>query len=53
MEKFKSWGVRLNDGRRYGDSGVGFLRMNIATQTEVLKQALKRIKIGYEQWKFH
>ncbi len=53
MEKFKSWGVRLNDGSRYGDSGVGFLRMNIATQTEVLKQALERIKSGYEQWKFN
>ena len=51
MELIKSWGVRLNDGSGYGESGNGFLRVNIATQTSVLKEALERMKIGYEQWK--
>lgn len=51
MDLFKSWGVRLNDGSRYGETGKGFLRVNIATQTKVLEEALERIKSGYEQWK--
>ena len=51
MELFRSWGVRLNDGSRYGESGKGFMRVNIATQTKVLEEALTRIEIGYKQWK--
>ena len=51
MDLFKSWGVRMNDGSMYGASGRGFLRMNIATQTETLKEALDRIEKGYSHWK--
>ena len=51
MDLFQSWGVRLNDGSRYGEAGKGFMRVNIATQTKNLEEALKRIKTGYEQWK--
>lgn len=51
LELVKSWGVRLNDGSRYGESGNGFLRVNIATQTKILEKALERIRVGYEQWK--
>lgn len=48
---FSEWGVCLNDGSRYGKSGNGFLRVNIATQTKILEEALKRIKNGYERWR--
>lgn len=51
VQRFADWGVRLNDGSRYGKSGNGFLRLNIATQTKVLQEALERIRYGYEQWK--
>lgn len=51
LQLFVGWGVRLNDGSRYGKSGNGFLRVNIATQTRVLEEALERIKCGYKRWK--
>lgn len=51
MELFKSWGVRMNDGNMYGESGIGFLRVNIATQEKTLKEALHRIEQGYKNWK--
>lgn len=51
MDLFVKWGVRLNDGSRYGESGNGFLRVNIATQTKVLEEALERIRCGYEKWR--
>lgn len=48
---FAGWGVQLNDGSMYGTGGNGFLRVNIATQREVLLRALECIKAGYDQWK--
>ena len=51
LSLFRNWGVKLNDGSMYGKSGEGFLRLNVATQTAVLEEALERIKCGYEQWK--
>lgn len=41
-------GVRLNDGSHYGDEGVGFVRMNIATQRETLLQGLAGIRRALE-----
>lgn len=36
--------VGLNDGSHYGDEGVGFARMNIATQRGMLLQGLERME---------
>lgn len=36
-------GVWLQDGRKFGDSGKGFMRMNIATPKSILEEALSRI----------
>lgn len=41
-------GVKLNNGKNYGEPGVGFMRMNIATQTSVLEEALNKILIAYK-----
>jgi cystathionine beta-lyase len=39
--KAKLW---FNDGSIFGKSGIGFVRMNCATQRDVLKQALHQLK---------
>ena len=36
-------GVWLQDGRKFGDTGKGFMRMNIATPRSILEEALSRI----------
>lgn len=51
MDFFKKGGVKLNSGSNYGKPGQGFVRMNIATQTSVLEEALRRIKAVYDEWK--
>ena len=51
LKLFRSWGIKLNDGSGYGKSGAGFIRLNVATQTAVLQEALERIKYGYGEWK--
>lgn len=40
LEKGKVW---VNEGNMYGDSGEGFIRINIACPREVLIEGLKRI----------
>lgn len=49
MNFFKDCGVRLNNGANYGKNGEGFVRMNIACPSEILKKALDAIKIKYEK----
>lgn len=44
---FREAGVRVNSGADYGAAGAGFIRVNVATQAAVLKQALDRIKVAY------
>lgn len=39
--------VRINEGTIYGDAGEGFIRINIATQRQRLKDGLERIKAVY------
>ena len=39
-------GVWLQDGKVFGKSGKGFLRMNVATPREILLEALRRIREG-------
>ena len=40
-EKALIW---FNDGSMFGQSGTGFVRMNCATQRELIKQALEQLK---------
>ncbi len=51
MQMFMKGGVKLNSGSNYGKPGVGFARVNIATQTAVLEEALAKIKAVYDEWK--
>lgn len=44
MQLFQDAGVKLNDGAHYGTSGIGFVRMNVATRTAVLLKALECMK---------
>ena len=40
---FEKAKVKVNNGENYGGSGKGFVRMNVATQKNVLTEALERI----------
>lgn len=48
---FEQAGVRVNSGTNYGAGGSGFVRVNIATQRSVLKEALNRVAKVYQAWK--
>lgn len=37
-------GIALNSGNWFGEAGVGFIRMNIATSRDIVKQGLEIIK---------
>ena len=39
----------FNDGSLFGESGNGFVRMNCATQRDVIKQALEQLKSAINQ----
>ena len=47
IQMFMDAGVRLNSGASYGSPGGGFVRLNVATQTAVLKKALERMGEAY------
>lgn len=51
IEMFKSEGVKLNCGSNYGAPGIGFVRLNVATQTQVLEKGLACMKRAYENMK--
>ena len=36
-------GLTLNDGEMFGEEGIGFMRMNVATQHATVKKALDRL----------
>ncbi len=38
----------LNDGRSFGDAGDGFMRLNVGTSKEVLKEAMERLHQAYK-----
>ncbi len=44
-------GLWLTEGEHYGNSGKGFLRLNIACPHERLKDGLNRLKIGIDLFK--
>ena len=37
-------GIRMNDGKMFGEGGDGFVRMNLGTQHDVVHEAIKRMK---------
>ncbi|MDO5292924.1 MAG: MalY/PatB family protein [bacterium] len=46
-------GLRLSSGEEYGETGNGFLRMNVACPRVLLMDGLERLKNGiksYEEW---
>ena len=49
MNAFTEAGVRLNSGTNYGECGKGFVRLNVATQTAVLKKGLDCIKVARDR----
>lgn len=51
LQMFKEHGVKLNSGSNYGEPGKGFIRLNVATQTAVLKEALAKMGEAYEEMK--
>ena len=38
----------LNDGKSFGNSGEGFMRLNVGTSMEVLKEAMQRLHSAYK-----
>ncbi len=44
FEKLLKNGLWLQNGKSFGCAGNGFMRMNVATSREVVKEALKRIE---------
>jgi cystathionine beta-lyase len=48
LNLFQDAGVKLNNGANYGNPGMGFIRLNVATQTEVLEKALEGMKKASE-----
>jgi cystathionine beta-lyase len=39
----------LNDGLSFGDAGTGFMRLNVGTSKEILKEAMKRLLHAYKE----
>ncbi|MEN8728096.1 MAG: aminotransferase class I/II-fold pyridoxal phosphate-dependent enzyme, partial [Sulfurovum sp.] len=39
----------LNDGKSFGDAGEGFMRLNIGTSIEVVKEAMQRLLDAYKE----
>lgn len=39
----------LNDGMSFGDAGEGFMRLNIGTSKDVLKEAMERLLHAYKE----
>jgi len=39
----------LNDGKSFGDAGVGFMRLNVGTSKEVLEEAMQRLLHAYKE----
>ncbi|MBT8343833.1 MAG: PatB family C-S lyase [Sulfurovum sp.] len=39
----------LNDGKSFGDAGEGFMRLNVGTSKEVIKEAMQRLLNAYKE----
>lgn len=39
----------LNDGKSFGDAGEGFMRLNVGTSKEVVKEAMQRLLDAYKE----
>ena len=47
----KETGLLVSSGETYGEAGMGFIRINLATSKENVKDALERLKEGVELFK--
>ena len=41
-------GLALNDGGQFGENGIGFMRLNLATEKAMLEKAMTAIKNAIE-----
>jgi cystathionine beta-lyase len=41
----------LNDGKSFGKTGEGFMRLNVGTSREVLEEAMQRVLKAYKEMK--
>jgi cystathionine beta-lyase len=41
----------LNDGKSFGKTGEGYMRLNVGTSREVLEEAMQRLLQAYEEMK--
>ena len=48
FERLMKNGLWLQNGKDFGRAGDGFMRMNVATSREIVKEALKRIEKAFE-----
>ena len=42
-------GLGLNDGQRFGQEGIGFMRLNLGTSRAVLEQAMRQLLDAYRR----
>ena len=49
IEKLIAHDVFLSNGSKFGDSGDGFMRMNLACPQSILEAALKRIQSAIQE----
>lgn len=45
----EDYGIFLSDGNTFGENGQGFMRMNLATSPEIIKEILERIQLMIEK----
>ena len=41
--------LALNDGAMFGEEGVGFMRLNIASPRSVIEQAMRQLAEAYQK----
>ncbi|NOR54780.1 MAG: putative C-S lyase [Sulfurovum sp.] len=46
---FEKAKLGLNDGRSFGDAGLGFMRLNVGTSREVLEVAMSRLNKAWKE----
>jgi cystathionine beta-lyase len=40
--------IGLNDGKSFGEAGVGFMRLNVGTSKKVLEVAMQRLLLAVQ-----
>lgn len=42
--------LALNDGAMFGKEGAGFMRLNVASSRKVIEEAMRRLKMAYDNY---